>query len=242
MLTIVGNGPSRLKYNLNELENWWGCNQIFTDAIPDMLFCMDIPQQVDIFGRNYHHEHKVAVGGWEPMEIEYYETVKIGLSFGQGTLRDFVDTNLHDWFVVMGNEYNTELLGYSSSHKDNIVIYNIPKLKNLFTGMSALGYAMEQGVKEITLLGFDALQYGDVSNVYEGRDYYQTKYTLEDRVFDAQRSQFIALLKEYNESKVYFKNSLDKLELVEYNELDYYESSNQWCLGEGFLSDVLDTM
>jgi hypothetical protein len=100
--------------------------------------------------------------------------------------------------------------------------------------MSALGYAMEQGREEITLLGFDALQYGDVSNVYEGQEFYQTKYTLEDRVFDAQRSQFIALLKEYNESKVYFKNSLDKLELVEYNKLNYYESSDTWTLGQGF--------
>ena len=27
---------------------------------------------------------------------------------------------------------------------------------------------METGVKEVTLLGFDALQYGDVSNVYSG--------------------------------------------------------------------------
>ena len=160
--------------------------------------------------------------------------MKLGLGVGQQKINDHVDEIEHDRFVVMGNEYETDLLGYSSSYQDNIVIYNFLNLKNLFTGMSALGYAMEQGREEITLLGFDALQYGDVSNVYEGQEFYQTKYTLEDRVFDAQRSQFIALLKEYNESKVYFKNPLDKLELVEYNKLNYYESSDTWTLGQGF--------
>ena len=234
MLTIVGNGPSRLKYDLDSLEEWWGCNQIFKDSIPDILFCMDIPQQVDIFTKQYYKEHKVAVGGWEPLEIEYFHGLKLGLGVGQQKINDHVDEIEHDRFVVMGNEYETDLLGYSSSYQDNIVIYNFLNLKNLFTGMSALGYAMEQGREEITLLGFDALKYGDVSNVYEGQEFYQTKYTLEDRVFDAQRSQFIALLKEYNESKVYFKNPLDKLELVEYNKLNYYESSDTWTLGQGF--------
>jgi len=56
-------------------------------------------------------------------------------------------------------------------------------------------------------------------------------------VFDAQRSQFIALLKQYPNSRVYFKNSLDELELVVYNELNYYESSDKWILGEGFLQE-----
>ena len=53
---------------------------------------------------------------------------------------------------------------------------------------------METGVKEVTLLGFDALQYGDVSNVYSGARYdaYAPKYTEEDKVFTIQRLQFIA--------------------------------------------------
>ena len=42
MLTIVGNGPSRLKYDLNEIGEWWGCNRIYTDATPDLLFAGDI--------------------------------------------------------------------------------------------------------------------------------------------------------------------------------------------------------
>jgi hypothetical protein len=75
--------------------------------------------------------------------------------------------------------------------------------------------------------------------VYEGREFYLPKYTTEDRVFDAQRSQFIALLKQYPNSRVYFKNSLDELELVVYNELNYYESSDEWILGEGFLQESL---
>ena len=36
-------------------------------------------------------------------------------------------------------------------------MYNYDKLKNTFCGISALGYAAYQGHKEITLVGFDAL-------------------------------------------------------------------------------------
>lgn len=238
MLTIVGNGPSRLKYDLNNIGEWWGCNRIYKDATPDILFCMDIPQQVDIITSGYHKEHKVAVGGWEPLEMEYYYGMKMGLGFGEQRIVDNVNQE-DDWFVVMGDRQCMDLLSYSNSQRDNIVIYDFLNLKNLFTGMSALGYAMEQGREEITLIGFDALQHGDVSNVYEGEDFYLPKYTTEDRVFDAQRSQFIALLKQYPNSRVYFKNSLDELELVVYNELNYYESSDEWILGEGFLQESL---
>jgi len=237
MLTIVGNGPSRLNYNLNELDEWWGCNSIRNDNIPDILFAMDIIVQRDIFKNEYHKENKVAVGGWEPLEIEHYPMIKMGLEFGFQTLIDNVNQK-DDWFIAMGNDKTMDLISYSTSQKDNIVIYNYPNLKNLFTGMSALGYAMEQGVSEITLLGFDALQYGDVSNVYEGTEFYLPKYTNESRVLDAQRSQFIALLKHYKESKVFFKNTLDKIELVEYNKLSYYENSERWILGQGLESEI----
>ena len=50
----------------------------------------------------------------------------------------------------------------------------------------------------------------------------------------AQQSQFIALLEEFKEVDVYFKNPLDKTNLVEYNELYYYENSERWILGQGF--------
>ena len=198
---------------------------------------MDITLQVDLFSNvEYYKGNKIAVGYWEPLDVGYLYSLKVGLEYSEEIINDHVNKEKHDKFVVMGNNNGTELVGYSSVHQDNIVIYNFPLLKNLFTGMAALGYAMQTGVKEITLIGFDALQYGDVSNVYEGRKFYHTKYTHEDKVLDIQRLQFIALLKHFKDTKVYFKNSLDELELVEYNKLSYYENSDEWVLGETSLS------
>jgi len=57
-------------------------------------------------------------------------------------------------------------------------------------------------------------------------------------VLNAQRSQFIALLKEFNDCSVYFKNPLDKEGKVRYNELSYYEISEEWILGQGLKSEI----
>jgi len=112
-------------------------------------------------------------------------------------------------------------------------------LKNLFTGMSALGYALENKEPEIALFGFDALESGNVDNVYAGTDLYPYKYTEESRVLDAQRSQFIALLEHYRDTKVFFQKSLDDYIEIDYTGLDYYESSDRWILGFGLESDTM---
>jgi len=132
-----------------------------------------------------------------------------------------------------------DFLGFSSLHRHNIVMYKNPLLKNLFTGMSALGYALENKEPEIALFGFDALESGNVDNVYAGTDLYPYKYTEESRVLDAQRSQFIALLEHYRDTKVFFQKSLDDYIEIDYTGLDYYESSDRWILGFGLESDTM---
>ena len=121
-------------------------------------------------------------------------------------------------------------------------MYNYEKLKNTFCGISALGYASYQGYKEITMVGFDALdpQLNNEGNVYEGTGLlnYHDKYTKESPVFAIQRMQFVSLLEDdlFNDVKVYFKNPLDNDQEVIYNELSYYESSrDKWVLGESSL-------
>ena len=77
-------------------------------------------------------------------------------------------------------------------------MYNYSQLKNTFCGISALGYAMEQGYKEITLVGFDALdpQLNNVGNVYEGTGFIIiTKYTKEIQYLDSQRFSSYPYLK-----------------------------------------------
>ena len=42
----------------------------------------------------------------------------------------------------------------------------------------------------------------------------------------------------YKPKMVYFKNPLDEMYEVKYNELSYYESSKEWVLGEGFHDEL----
>ena len=121
-------------------------------------------------------------------------------------------------------------------------MYNFEKLKNTFCGISALGYAAYNGYKEITLVGFDAIdpEFDSVGNVYEGTEFYRTKYTVDDTVNYIQKMQFVSLLEDplFNDIKVYFKNPIDDNKEVIYNELYYYENSkNKWSLGVSSLFD-----
>lgn len=232
MLTIVGNGPSRLNYNLNELDTWWGCNAIYDDYVPDLLFATDIEMQSEIIKNDYYKNNKIVVGGWEPLDISMKEMMMSGFEYSHETINDLTEES-DDRFIIQGDNEFVDFLGYRSDYEHNIIMYKISNLKNLFTGMMALGYAAETGHKEITLLGFDALESNNVSNVYEGRLNYLSKYTKESRVFDAQRSQFIALLKHYD-IEVFFKNSLDENVKVEYNKLYDGTDCKEWILGLGF--------
>lgn len=232
MLTIVGNGPSRLNYNLNELDTWWGCNAIYDDYVPDLLFATDIEMQSEIIKSDYYKNNKIVVGGWEPLDISMKEMMMSGFEYSHETINDLTEES-DDRFIIQGDNEFVDFLGYRSDYEHNIIMYKISNLKNLFTGMMALGYAAETGHKEVTLLGFDALQSDNVSNVYEGRLNYLSKYIMESRVFDAQRSQFIALLKHYD-IEVFFKNSLDENVKVEYNKLYDGTDCKEWILGLGF--------
>lgn len=232
MLTIVGNGPSRLKYNLNELDTWWGCNAIYDDYVPDLLFATDIEMQSEIIKSDYYKNNKIVVGGWEPLDISMKEMMMSGFEYSHENIKDLTEES-DDRFIIQGDNEFVDFLGYRSDYEHNIIMYKISNLKNLFTGMMALGYAAETGHKEVTLLGFDALESDNASNVYEGRLNYLSKYTMESRVFDAQRSQFIALLKHYD-IEVFFKNSLDENVKVEYNKLQYGTECKDWILGLGF--------
>ena len=209
MLYIVGNGKGR---EIPHNERWWGCNAVYRDASPDLLFTVDIPMQKEIIEWGYADGNKVAVGEWDYLPIEMLDVMKVG--FTNKIIESVRPFDTH--FVIQGDEDSTTFLGLSSSQMKNIIMYNNPKLKNLFCGMSAMGYAMLNGEKEITLIGFSALENEDYSNEYEGTENYLHKYSEESRVINAQRSQFIALLQEFEGVDVYFKNPLTETVKVEY--------------------------
>ena len=235
MLTIVGNGTNRVMPTYGE-DRFWGCNAFYRDANPEILFTVDIPMQREVIEWGYAEANKVAVGNWEILPIDMIEPLKMG--FGNTKIIESISPD-SDYLVVQGDDEVTTFLGLSSPQMKNIIMYNNPELKNLFCGMSALGYAMLNGEKEITLTGFNALEDDNWSNNYEGTQNYLHKYSSDSRVLNAQRSQFIALLEEFEDVKVYFKNPLTGTVKVEYNELYYYEDSERWILGEGLESDTM---
>tara|TARA_A100001388_G_C28731100_1_gene481500 strand:- start:613 stop:1365 length:753 start_codon:yes stop_codon:yes gene_type:complete len=242
MLTIVGNGPSRLKYDLNEIGEWWGCNRIYTDATPDLLFAGDIDMQAEIIHeQKYYYNNKLFMGGFEWLDMSMWDMIKFGFAESHDQIREFRHPE-DTLFCVQGNQTYADLLGYNPAHSGNIIMYNNLLLRNLFTGMVALGYACESGRKEVELAGFDALDpsQDSVGNVYEGSKNYEPYYTKQMRVYDAQRSQFIALLKHFSDVKVYWKKSLDERELIDYNELPYYINNREWLLGIGFADDQVN--
>ena len=235
MLTIVGNGTNRIMPTYGE-DRFWGCNAFYRDANPEILFTVDIPMQKEVIEWGYAEANKVAVGDWEILPIDMIEPLKMG--FGNTRIEESISPD-SEYLVVQGDDEVTTFLGLSSPQMKNIIMYNNPELKNLFCGMSALGYAMLNGEKEITLTGFNALEDDNWSNNYEGTQNYLHKYSSDSRVLNAQRSQFIALLEEFEDVKVYFKNPLTGTVKVEYNELYYYEDSERWILGEGLESDTM---
>lgn len=235
MLTIVGNGTNRIMPTYGE-DRFWGCNAFYRDANPEILFTVDIPMQREVIEWGYAEANKVAVGDWEILPIDMIEPLKMG--FGNTRIEESISPD-SEYLVVQGDDEVTTFLGLSSPQMKNIIMYNNPELKNLFCGMSALGYAMLNGEKEITLTGFNALEDDNWSNNYEGTQNYLHKYSSDSRVLNAQRSQFIALLKEFEDVNVYFKNPLTGTVKIEYNELYYYENSERWILGEGLESDTM---
>lgn len=240
MLTVVGNGPSRLDYNLDEIGQWWGCNKVYQDYTPELLFCGDIEMQNLVIHRDqYYKKNKLFWMGAEVLDISVLDMIQMAMRESHQNIREFVhpeDTH----FVVQGNMTYCDFLGFNGSHSGNIIMYNNQLLKNIFTGQIALGYALESGHQEVELLGFDILDpdINSVDNVYQGTgNSYEQVYTYEDRVNMAQKSQFIALLQHYSDRKVYFKKSLDERVLIDYTKLPYYINNREWLLGIGFRDD-----
>ena len=243
MLYLVGNGPSRKDLDLETLDNWWGMNMVYRDHTPDLLFVHDIPLQHKAIVDGVLNKGKVALGDWNPMEIELYEDLK----FMHSTMPVKIIENRSEddtHFVVQGEGDEVYFTAYPVGANENIIMYNFPKLKNTFCGITALGYAAEQGHKQITLVGFDALDpnIDSVGNVYEnsGVATYKPKYTKEDTIYWIQRFQFVSLLKDelFEDIDVFFENPLDNKQPIIYNELSYFEKCDKrWSLGESSLFD-----
>ena len=233
-VTILGNGPSRVGFDFSSVTHEvWGCNAIHRDTNEcDIVFAVDIPLQAEIVESDYYRGNLVAFADIDPLPIEMLELMKPGFEYSHEVIVTTKPDDTH--FIIQGDGETTDFLGLI--RPELIVTYNDPLLRNLFTGMSALGFAMANGYERVNLIGFDALEGDNFENIYEGSVNYMHKYNADSRVLNAQRSQFIALLREYNDCSVYLGNPLDKGRSIKYNELSYYEVSEEWILGQGLKS------
>ncbi len=233
-VTILGNGPSRTNLDISTITNEvWGCNAIYRDtSVCDIVFAVDMPVQKELIESNYYKGNMVAFADIDPLPIEMMEMLTPTLPNVEVSIQEG-DTH----FIVQGDSTRTDFLGLVNP--DLIVTYNDPLLKNLFTGMSALGFAMLNNYTTIEMVGFDALEGNSYDNIYAGSVNYLHKYNTDSQVLNAQRSQFIALLEwYYGKGSVYLGNPLDESDEVKYNELSYYEISEEWILGQGLKSEI----
>lgn len=232
-VTILGNGLSRRGFDTHSVTHEvWGCNAIFRDTRDcDIVFAVDMPVQKEIVESGYYRGNLVAFADIDPLPIELIDMFRTDFN---NPIMSVKEDDTH--FIIQGDDTSTDFLGLVNP--DLIVTYNDKMLRNLLTGMSALGFAMLQEYKTINLVGFDGLELlGEPTNIYEGSSNYPTKYTTEDAVLNVQRSQFIALLEwYYGKGSVYWQNPLDKEDEIRYNELSYYENSEEWILGQGLKS------
>jgi hypothetical protein len=235
-VTILGNGPSREGFDILGCNHEvWGCNAIYRDTSAcDIVFAVDIVMQAEIVESDYYRGNLVAFADIDPLPIEMLELMKPGFEYSHEVIVTTKPDDTH--FIIQGDGETTDFLGLI--RPELIVTYNDPLLRNLFTGMSALGYAMLHNYTTINMVGFDALEGDSAGNIYAGSENYTHKYNADSKVLNAQRSQFIALLKEFNDCSVYFKNPLDKEGAIRYNELPYYEISEEWILGQGLKSEI----
>ena len=236
-VTIVGNGPSRLSVDLGAINHEvWGCNAIYRDtSVCDIVFAVDMPMQKELVESDYYRKNLVAFADIEPLPIEMMEIMKPGFEYSHEVIVTKKPDDTH--FIIQGDGESTDFLGLI--RPELIVTYNDSLLRNLFTGMSALGYAMLNKYTTINMVGFDALESDNFENIYVGSENYLHKYTAGSQVLNAQRSQFIALLEwYYGKGSVYWQNSLDESDEIKYNELSYYENSEEWILGQGLKSEI----
>ena len=236
-VTIVGNGPSRLSVDLDAINHEvWGCNAIYRDTSAcDIVFAVDMPMQKELVESDYYRGNLVAFADIEPLPIEMMEIMKPGFEYSHEVIVINKQDDTH--FMIQGDGESTDFLGLIGPVL--IITYNDPMLKNLFTGMSALGYAMINDYTTINMVGFDALENDNFGNIYAGSGNYLHKYNTDSQVLNAQRSQFIALLEwYYGKGSVYWKNPLDESDEVKYNELSYYENSEEWILGQGLKTEI----
>lgn len=134
---VIGNGVSRLKYNLKHLSKYYttyGCNALYRDFIPDVLVSMDIHMVTEIINARIHHKCKfytqhvndidLLAGVGEP--IHFVKTYHSTPDSGTAALELAADN--HEVVYIIGFDYHNGLHNnvYAGTSNYNPKNYSTP--------------------------------------------------------------------------------------------------------------------
>lgn len=165
---VLGNGKSRLKYNLEELDGTTvGCNAIYRDFSPDYLFATDFGIISEIIESGYEGDCYFTYDLWNIRHSSEYDALMARENIDHETYRRFDD----EYFVYIRSEDNTCIDNKSyifwirrgAEHRYKNIGAD---LKGWSTGTSALYVACRDlAPTQVVLLGFDH-EKNEYKNVY----------------------------------------------------------------------------
>lgn len=174
MIIVLGNGKSRLNFDLDELSEHaitFGCNALYRDFAPDILLTVDIPITHEILSTEYTKRNKLYTSISNSFTPEFRNQFEV---------KHIIENSETDYkFLLNGVGTLDEPKHYITWYNENDLIYDFP-WKDDNWGMSAgitairLAHVLYPDEK-IILIGFDV--FGERNNVYDGTNTYPPEGT-----------------------------------------------------------------
>ena len=169
MIIVLGNGKSRLNFDLDKLSEYaitFGCNALYRDFAPDILVTVDIPITHEILSTNYAKRNKLYTSISNSFTPEFRNEFEV---------KHMIENNVTNYkFLLNGVGNVNDPVHYISWYEESDLLYDFP-WKDDNWGMSAgitairLAHVLYPDEK-IILIGFDV--FGERNNVYDGTNTY----------------------------------------------------------------------
>ena len=176
---VLGNGPSRNDLDLKSLREHaviYGCNALYKDFNPDLLFANDINMILDILKAQYRGKCIFfELSPWPKEHVDqillYHKDPITGESVLTLTTEEFGTRECAEEFVFISHQETEKIHIWLSPEMSNFqfVLQHSP-VWGRSTGLRALQYALEHGGhNRITLHGFDSHTSGSYDNIYKDK-------------------------------------------------------------------------
>ena len=223
---IIGNGESRKDFDLESLRDKgeiYGCNALYRDFSPTLLFATDQDIILEIMQENYCAENECCFSDWDIIPIEMYEIFQESL----GPVIHIGERESAKAFSVIGQGSG----GFDVTYIIWIAEENIKSFPNQYsfdTGTIAIHEGSKNG-NVVYLLGFDLgeIEEGKNNNIYKDTNGYspsESKMTKSPKWINE-----IKFIMENNPNVVYYRvddsnqnpeewNDLENVKCISYNE------------------------